>query len=114
VLLARNANFPERIYSCVAGFVEPGETLEDAVRREIREEVGIEVRHIRYFSSQPWPFPHSLMIGFFAQFASGELCPDGEEIAEAGWFGPNDLPKLPGEMSIARALIETWRQRSPR
>ena len=102
------------MYSCVAGFVEPGETLEETVHREVREEVGIEVRDLRYFGSQPWPFPHSLMIGFFAKFASGELTPDGEEIAAAGWFSASDLPELPGEISIARALIEAWRQGSSR
>jgi len=112
VLLARNANFSEPIYSCLAGFVEPGETLEEAARREVREEVGIELRDLSYFGSQPWPFPHSLMIGFFAQFASGDLRPDGAEIAEAAWFSPADLPNLPGDISIARALIEAWRRRS--
>jgi NAD+ diphosphatase len=111
-VLARNARFPDGMYSCVAGFVEPGETLEEAVHREVREEVSIEVTDLRYFGSQPWPFPHSLMIGFFARYASGELTPDGEEIAEAGWFSPVALPGLPGEMSIARALIEAWRRRS--
>jgi NAD+ diphosphatase len=111
-LLARNARFPNGMYSCVAGFVEPGETLEETVHREVREEVGIEVRDLHYFGSQPWPFPHSLMIGFFARYASGEVVPDGEEISEAGWFSPSDLPGLPGEMSIARALIEQWRRQS--
>jgi NAD+ diphosphatase len=110
-LLARNARFPDGMYSCIAGFVEPGENLEDTVHREVREEVAIEVCDLRYFGSQPWPFPHSLMIGFFARYASGELVPDGDEIAEAGWFSPSDLPGLPGEMSIARALIEAWRRR---
>jgi NAD+ diphosphatase len=112
VLLARNTRFPTAFYSCLAGFVEPGETLEEAVQREVREEVGIEVTGARYFGSQPWPFPHSLMIGFVAEFASGELRPDGDEIAEAAWFSPSDLPLLPSEMSIARALIESWRRRS--
>ena len=113
VLLARNASFTEPFYSCLAGFVEPGETLEEAVRREVREEVGIELRDIGYFGSQPWPFPHSLMIGFTARLASGEVRPDGQEITEAAWFPPSDLPRLPGEISIARALIEAWRGRSP-
>jgi NAD+ diphosphatase len=111
-LLARNTRFPTAFYSCLAGFVEPGETLEEAVQREVREEVGIEVTGARYFGSQPWPFPHSLMIGFVAEYASGELRPDGDEIAEAGWFSTSDLPLLPSEMSIARALIESWRRRS--
>lgn len=109
-LLARNARFTAGTYSCIAGFVEPGETLEDTVQREVREEVGIEVRDLRYFGSQPWPFPHSLMIGFFARHASGEVVPDGVEIADAGWFSPSELPGLPGEMSIARALIDEWRR----
>jgi NAD+ diphosphatase len=113
VLLARNASFSEPFYSCLAGFVEPGETLEEAVRREVAEEVGIEVRDLRYFASQPWPFPHSLMIGFTARLASGELRPDGHEITEAAWFPASGLPRLPGEISIARALIEAWRKRSP-
>lgn len=112
VLLARNRNFPEAFYSCVAGFVEPGETLEEAARREVREEVGVEISGLRYFASQPWPFPHSLMIGFFARYQSGELRPDGQEIADAAWFAPDELPRLPGPMSIARALIESWRQGS--
>jgi NAD+ diphosphatase len=112
VLLARNASFSEPFYSCLAGFVEPGETLEEAVRREVREEVGIEVRDLRYFGSQPWPFPHSLMIGFVAEHESGELRPDGQEITDAAWFSVFDLPRLPGEVSITRALIEAWRRRS--
>jgi NAD+ diphosphatase len=111
-LLAHNASFSEPFFSCLAGFVEPGETLEEAVHREVREEVGIEVCDLRYFRSQPWPFPHSLMIGFTARLTSGELRPDGQEITEAAWFPASDLPRLPGEVSIARALIEAWRERS--
>ncbi len=113
VLLARNASFSEPFFSCLAGFVEPGETLEEAVRREVREEVGIELCDLAYFGSQPWPFPHSLMIGFTARLASGEVHPDGQEITEAAWFPASDLPRLPGEISIARALIEAWRGRVP-
>jgi NAD+ diphosphatase len=109
-LLARNQAFPEAFYSCLAGFVEPGETLEEAARREVAEEVGIEIGDLRYFGSQPWPFPHSLMIGFLARFVSGALRPDGREIADAAWFSADDLPRLPGEMSIARALIDAWRR----
>jgi NAD+ diphosphatase len=112
VLLAQNAGFSEPFYSCLAGFVEPGETLEEAVRREVREEVGVEVHRLRYFGSQPWPFPHSLMVGFTAELASGELHPDGQEITDAAWFSTTDLPRLPGEISIARALIDAWRQRA--
>lgn len=107
-LLARNANWPTAMYSCLAGFVEPGESVEDAVRREVREEVGIELSDLRYFGSQPWPFPHSLMLGFHARYAGGEITVDGDEIAEARWFSPADLPEIPGPISIARKLIDEW------
>jgi NAD+ diphosphatase len=111
-LLARNARWPTRMYSCLAGFVEPGETLEEAVRREVREEVGIEVGQLNYHSSQPWPFPHSLMLGFQAHYDRGEIVCDGAEIADAGWFLPEQLPDLPGPVSIARRLIDSWVARS--
>ena len=107
LLLARKAAFPAGRFSALAGFVEPGETLEDTVVRETREEVGVSVRNIRYFGSQPWPFPHSLMVAFTAEYAGGELRPDGVEIAEAGWFDPDSLPQLPGTISISRRLIDT-------
>ncbi len=113
-LLARNARWRGNMYSCLAGFVEPGETLESAVRREVGEEVGIEIDNLRYHSSQPWPFPHSLMLGFHATYASGEICCDDREIAEARWFGPDELPDLPGSISIARRLIDDWVVRSRR
>lgn len=106
VLLARATRFPTKFYSVLAGFVEPGETLEETVHREIEEEVGIKVKDIRYFGSQPWPFPDSLMIGFTAKYASGEIRIDKTEIAEAGWFSPDKLPAIPGKMSIARQLID--------
>jgi len=112
VLLARNARWPGGMYSCLAGFVEPGESVEDAVRREVREEVGVDVDGLRYFGSQPWPFPHSLMLGFHARYAGGDLVVDGEEIAEARWFGADELPAIPGRISIARKLIDDWRGRS--
>ncbi len=105
-LLARNARFPHAFHSCLAGFVEVGETLEATVAREVHEEVGIQVADIRYAGSQPWPFTSSLMIGFTAQYAGGELTPDGDEIVEAGWFAPDALPPLPGAISIARQLID--------
>lgn len=108
VLLGRNGRWPEGMYSCLAGFVEPGETVEDAVRREVLEEVGIEVGGLRYFGSQPWPFPHSLMLGFHARHRAGDIHVDGEEIAEARWFGRDELPQLPGRISIARRLIDDW------
>lgn len=109
-LLARNASFPGKRYSIIAGFVEAGETLETAVVREIREEVGIEVRNVAYFGSQPWPFPHSLMVGFTAEHASGEIAIDGEEIVDAGWYRPDpeQLPELPNRISISRRIIDSF------
>lgn len=106
LLLARKPAFPPGRYSALAGFVEPGEMLEDTVARETREEVGVEVKNIRYFGSQPWPFPHSLMIAFTAEYAGGEVRPDGVEIEEARWFEPTALPKLPPPISISRRLID--------
>ena len=106
VLLAWGKRFAAPFYSVLAGFVEPGESLEDAVHREIAEEVGIKVRNVRYFGSQPWPFPDSLMVGFTADYAGGEIRIDPEEIVEAGWFDPADLPMIPGKVSIARKLID--------
>ena len=105
-LLARSPRFQDGFYSVLAGFVEPGETLEDTVKREIWEETGIEVQDIRYFGSQPWPFPDSLMIGFTARYAGGEIRVDGTEIMEADWFSYDRLPKIPGRISIARRLID--------
>ena len=107
-LLAQGVNFGVTMYSCLAGFVEPGETLEEAVHREIREEVGIEVDEVRYIASQPWPFPHSLMIGFRAAWASGDIRIDPAEIADAGWFRADELPPIPPGVSIARRLIDAW------
>lgn len=111
-LLARNALFPTGVFSCLAGFVEPGETLEEAVRREVREEVGIEVGAVDYRGSQPWPFPHQLMIGFGAHYASGEIAVDGTEITEARWYTPDEAPAFSSNMSIASRLIDGWRRRS--
>lgn len=112
ILLARNANFPPGRYSVIAGFVEPGESFEDAVRREVKEEVSVEVKNIRYFGSQPWPFPHTIMVGFTAQWASGEIKPDGREILDARWFAPDELPDIPSGISISRKLIDHFRQYS--
>jgi len=109
-LLARHARSPQR-FSCIAGFVEPGESLEDAVRREVREEVGVAVGALAYRGSEPWPFPHSLMVGFSSSAASERIDADGTEIAEAGWFSPGDLPALPPAGTISRALIDDWRAR---
>jgi NAD+ diphosphatase len=94
------------MYSVLAGFVEPGETLEEAVIREVKEEVGVDVTDIRYFGSQPWPFPHSLMIGFTATYAGGEISLDDLEIEDAGWFTADNLPSIPSKISIARKLID--------
>ena len=94
--------------SCLAGFVEAGETLESCVVREVREEVGIIVEDVTYQSSQPWPFPHSLMIGFRARYASGELVLDETEIAAAAWYRRDDVPPLPHSISISRRLIQAW------
>jgi NAD+ diphosphatase len=107
-LLARGARFPGAFYSTLAGFVEIGESLEETIAREVREEVGIEVRAPRYFGSQPWPFPHSLMVGFFADWAGGEIRADGTEILDARWFRPDALPMIPPRLSIARRLIDVW------
>jgi NAD+ diphosphatase len=107
-LLAHGVRFPSPMYSCLAGFVEPGESLEEAVHREIREETGIEVDDIRYFGSQPWPFPNSLMIGFRARYAGGELRFDPAEIVDGRWFRRDELPPLPPSPSIARKLIDAW------
>jgi NAD+ diphosphatase len=106
VLLARANRFRNMMYSALAGFVEPGETIEDCVHREVHEEVGIEVDRLEYFASQSWAFPHSLMIAYTAHYAGGALRPDGSEIADARWFSPDALPELPSPMSIARQLID--------
>jgi NAD+ diphosphatase len=109
LLMARSPHFAPGVYSVLAGFVDPGESLEEAVAREVREETGIEVKDIRYFGSQPWPFPHSLMIGFTATYAGGELHFDREEIEDAGWFTAEKLPPaLPGKISIARRLVDDF------
>ena len=108
ILLARAQRFPGAMYSVLAGFVEPGESLEECVARELEEEVGIEVGDIAYFASQPWPFPHSLMIGFTATWLSGDLRIEEAELVDARWFTRADLPELPGRVSIARRLIDDW------
>jgi NAD+ diphosphatase len=108
VLLARGPLTPPGLYSHVAGFVEPGESLEEAVAREVKEEVGIEVANVRYFGSQPWPFPHSLMVGFVAEWAGGELKLQETEIEEAGWFALHEMPIVSSPLSIARALLDDW------
>ena len=108
ILLARNVAVPAGgRMSALAGFLEPGESIEEAVHREVREEVGVEVKDLRYFASQSWPYPHSLMIAFTAEYAGGDLVLDPTEIAEARWFGPGDaLPELSPGQSVSRALID--------
>ncbi len=106
ILLARKKDWPAGRYSALAGFVEPGEELEDTVRRETREEVGLEIENLRYFGSQPWPFPHQLMIAFTADYAGGEITPDGVEIEEAAFFDVEQLPNLPAGISISRRMID--------
>lgn len=106
ILLANNVRFKSGYYSVLAGFVEPGENLEECVAREIKEEVGISVKNIRYFASQPWPFPNSLMVAFLADYAGGEINTDQTEIRNAGWFSADNLPNIPPRITIARQLID--------
>jgi len=110
-LLAHNKKFASGMYSLIAGFNEAGESLEATVAREIKEEVNLDVKDIRYIRSQPWPFPNSLMLGFTAQYSGGELRPDGVEIEDARWFSRDNLPGLPGSGSISRYLISLWLER---
>lgn len=108
ILLAHNVNFPGDMHSVIAGFVDLGESLEDTVIREVREEVGIEIKNIEYFSSQNWGFTSSLMLGFKAEYSSGDIKVDGIEIDRAGWFSIHDLPELPPKHSIGRALVDSF------
>lgn len=106
ILLARHHRV-SAIHTALAGFLEAGESIEEAVHREVHEEVGLQVKDLRYFASQSWPFPHSLMIAFTAEYAGGEVRVDPAELLEARWFGPGDaMPKLPMRRSVARALID--------
>jgi NAD+ diphosphatase len=106
ILLGSNRRFKSGFYSVLAGFAEPGESLEECVAREVNEEVGIAVKNIRYFGSQPWPFPNSLMVGFIADYAGGRINVDKSEIIEAAWYSARDLPHIPPKISIARQLID--------
>ncbi|KUG20911.1 nadh pyrophosphatase [hydrocarbon metagenome] len=108
ILMVRGGGAAPGRYSLVAGFVEPGETIEDAVRREVREEAGIAIKNIRYCASEPWPFPDSLMLGFVADYDGGDIAPDGVEIESAVWFDRDHLPVLPPQLSLTRALIDDW------
>ena len=113
VLLVRARNFRTDFYGLVAGFVETGETLEEAVAREAKEETGVTISNIRYFGSQPWPYPCGLMVGFHADYVSGEIHLQRSEIAKGGWFGRNNLPTIPEKLSIARMLIDDWLSTEP-
>jgi NAD+ diphosphatase len=115
ILLAQSSRFPAAFYSVLAGFVEPGETFEECVHREVREEVGIEVENLRYFGSQPWPFPHSLMVGFTASYAGGDLVLEEKEIVRAGWFDAEEVLQLgiPRQGTIARRLIDRFLAEHP-
>jgi len=108
VLLVRARNFRTEFYGLVAGFVETGETLEEAVCREAREETGITITNLRYFGSQPWPYPCGLMVGFHADYVSGEIHLQKSEIAKGGWFRRDNLPNIPEKLSIARMLLDDW------
>jgi NAD+ diphosphatase len=107
-LLASNAKFPRPFYSTLAGFADIGESLEETLVREVREEAGVNVTNVRYFGSQPWPFPNSLMIAFTADWESGEIVVDPSELSDAKWFAADALPMIPPPVSIARRLIDAW------
>jgi len=108
ILLAHNAHFPQGRFGLIAGYVEAGETLEETVAREVREEAGVEIRDICYAKSQSWPFPDSLMVAFTAEWVSGEARPDGKEITELRWCKADELPDIPPKGSVARYLIEAF------
>ncbi len=110
LLMAHSTHYSGNFYSIIAGFLEVGETLEDCVQRELMEEVGIKVKNIRYFANQPWPFPNSLMIGFLADYESGEITVDGVEIDDAGWYRSSEIPLIPSKVSIARKIIDWFKE----
>lgn len=108
VLLVHARNFRGDFYGLVAGFVETGESLEEAVVREVREETSLEISNLRYFGSQPWPYPCGLMVGFHADYASGDIHLQRSELSAGGWFRKDNLPHIPEKLSIARRLIDSW------
>jgi len=113
VLLVRAKNFRRDFFGLVAGFVETGETLEEAVAREAFEETGVKITNIRYFASQPWPYPCGLMVGFNADYVSGDIHLQASEIAKGGWFRRDNLPNIPEKLSIARMLLDAWLNTPP-
>lgn len=108
LLLQRNSHYRTANWTLVAGFVDPGESFEEAVERECMEEASVSVKNIRYFGSQTWPFPSNIMVGFRAEWAGGELRPDGDEVLQSGWFPRGGLPEIPRRGSIARRMIDAW------
>lgn len=108
VLLVHANNFKGNYYGLVAGFVETGETLEQAVVREVTEETNLKIKNLKYFGSQPWPYPCGLMIGFYAEYESGEIKLQRSELGAGGWFTMDNLPPIPEKLSIARKLIDNW------
>jgi len=108
VLLVHANNFRGNYYGLVAGFVETGETLEQAVKREVQEETGLQIKDLRYFASQPWPYPCGLMVGFYAEYESGEITLQRSELGAGGWFNRHNMPAIPDKLSIARRLIDNW------
>ena len=108
VLLVHARNFRGTFYGLVAGFLEPGETLEQCVEREVREETGLSIRNITYFDSQPWPYPSGLMVGFFADYADGTIKLQDDELSAGAFYHRDHLPELPQKLSIARRLIDRW------
>ncbi len=108
LLLVHAKNFKTDFYGCIAGFVETGESLEEAVQREVMEETSLKIKNLRYFKSQPWPYPCGLMVGYFAEYESGELKLQESELSKGGWFHKDALPTIPEKLSLARMLIDRW------
>lgn len=108
ILLVHARNFRGTFYGLVAGFLEVGETLEECVVREVREETGLTIRNIRYFGNQPWPYPSGLMVGFFADYESGEIKLQDEELSSGAFYSRENLPEIPRKLSLARKMIDAW------
>jgi NAD+ diphosphatase len=108
ILMARGKNFKRPHYGLVSGFLEPGETLEECAKREVLEETGLQIKNLKYFASQPWPFPSGMMIGFFADYAGGRLKIQKSELLEAAFFTKDAMPKRPGKLSLARKMTDAW------